>query len=340
VKNAFALIGVGSILLAAACGLDTEGGFVTPNETNPSSTTGSGGSGGTGNMGGSSTMSSGGASSSSSSSSGAGGSPMPENCLNGLDDDFDGMTDCEDSDCGAFTCVPSYPGASQYLSVVSSANQCPTDAPATTLGTCEGQCNCNANGGTCSQSTLYDANLVCGSPSGPFLSPLNCFDFSNTNVSRAFLATVTHRNDASCTPTNATAAAAQSQACALATPGACTNVGEVCVPTVQAKTASCVLVPGEVTCQSPYTVGSTVYEDSSTTCNCSCGSGTPSCPGASLIRYTSTNCSTGANTHQLSGCTVVNGINSVRIDDLNGSISCTPDGKLVTTTQPQTLCCM
>jgi hypothetical protein len=83
----------------------TSGGGSNPVTTSSSSVSGGGGMG-SGGMGGG-----GGASSSaSSSSSGGGGMPGGEDCLNGLDDNADGLIDCADPNCQPVaSCVPSVP---------------------------------------------------------------------------------------------------------------------------------------------------------------------------------------------------------------------------------------
>lgn len=132
-------------LVLPACGADTEGVFQSSSNTNTggsngsnSSSSGDGGStvsssqssssSGNGQGGGlssstsssgqggglaSSTSSSGSSSSSgqtSSSSSSSSGSGMPEDCLDGLDNDLDGAIDCADSDCTTgFTCTDEAP---------------------------------------------------------------------------------------------------------------------------------------------------------------------------------------------------------------------------------------
>src|SRR5207253_611948 len=92
-------------LLAALIGIPAACGeaFVS---TTSSSATSSGSVAGTG---GATTGTGGATTGTSGSTTGTGGAAVEQDCTNGLDDDGDGSTDCEDPDCSDFSCVPAPP---------------------------------------------------------------------------------------------------------------------------------------------------------------------------------------------------------------------------------------
>jgi hypothetical protein len=98
----------------------------------------------------------------------------PENCTNGIDDDCNGKTDCEDPACGAYTCAPAVPSGWFGLVALweapagSSAPSCPLhyqnlmDAkagPSASSATCS--CSCSASGQVCSATGVLHADQTC-----------------------------------------------------------------------------------------------------------------------------------------------------------------------------------
>lgn len=197
--------GSGLIILGAfmlpACGADTDGVFQSSAGTNTGSSSGNGGeagagqgssssgqgggvsgsssSSGQGGGGGNGTGGSSGQSSSSSSASSSSGSGMPEDCLDGLDNDLDGDIDCADADCTTgFVCTDEAPQGWTSVAIEQGMGAAPPAAPCVDGSLAEAlftgpagpaecsACTCGAlTGNTCNGPTLacFVGSNNCGS---------------------------------------------------------------------------------------------------------------------------------------------------------------------------------
>jgi len=116
---------------------------------------------------------------------GLGGAATLEDCTNGVDDDADGLSDCEDTD--ACDCLPQKLSGWQGPYVVTPAAiddadpvACPTGTEVDVLGVVEAPpaqcptCSCQAPKGGCTQATAaYYASASCAGTGSPLLSPLS-----------------------------------------------------------------------------------------------------------------------------------------------------------------------
>lgn len=322
----------GGMLCSSACILDRAG--LKPD---PTSHAGGGGLVGAGGVG------AGGSAGSTTTSTGTGGTggagPVEQNCLNGVDDDGDTLTDCDDPDCAAFSCVPSVATATAYVALLGRGELCDAPGVSETVKWCEG-CSCNEYAGTCSFTAEVHNDPGCNSYITTENSPV-CRD--TQGVSRWIEATTNPNNDASCTPASAEVPATAASACSLAQAGRCSG-GEACVPASLATSQqSCVLLPGRVECEAPYTERRIVYQGASDQCTCSCpAAALQGCAATSIVVSASTNdCGTQDNLVAMDGvCHATGPMESVRYPAVAGTISCGVVTQLSDSSPANTLCCV
>jgi hypothetical protein len=109
----------------------------------------------------------------------------PENCTNGIDDDCNGLIDCADPACAAYTCVPPVPvGWVGPVALWQAANPATPPACQANYGapldqtsglnappaTC-GACTCGASGQTCSATGTFHLDQTCVSASCATVTP-------------------------------------------------------------------------------------------------------------------------------------------------------------------------
>lgn len=261
-------------LLALGCGLSPEG-------TNPQGVAGSGGMGPGGASAGS-TSSSGSGGIGGEQSGGAGGS-KPENCINGVDDDGDGLVDCDDqTDCADYLCTAMPMG--DYVVLGDAQGGCPAGYTPDAVYDCT-KCGC---GVSCKFTVdLYNAGMSCGG------SPVQTFDFDpalgsckniNPDLSTegggfGFKASPLAGTD----QCKVNAADTRRTICRPAGVGSCASGTKVCVPIPPAQEISCVVTADA--CAPPFLKETTVHEGASeSTCGCSCG-GMANCTGWTITQY-------------------------------------------------------
>lgn len=168
-----------------ACSLDTQGSYATPGAGTTGSGAGTGGSAGTGAGG----------------SAGEGGSvPVePENCQNGVDDDGNGQTDCEDAACApGYECVPEVPAGFTLSWVIDLPYLDLTEPPTCPDGTTAeidyvgpasatdcAPCDCAYTGYTCTGPTVvcaYYANDCNGNGQVVAWPKAGCQNFPNVSL--------------------------------------------------------------------------------------------------------------------------------------------------------------
>lgn len=265
------------------------------------------------------------------------GAGSGENCLDGVDNDGDSLADCSDPDCGGYTCVAEAPSATQYLTTVSAAGDCPADSPAVTLQSCT-SCSCNAAGGTCQSSVTFYADSSCSTYVATHNTPWSCVTPNATRWASGF---TTPDDDASCTPASAQVASDERPACEISSGGACANAGEVCVPAPSSTAAHCVVVDIGAGCPAPYTMRSPAFVGTPTTCDCSCSAGAQTCPDPVVIASTSTsNCTNTQTYHTGSGCTSVGYAASLQTLAVDGQVDCAASGTTSSVITDTMVCCL
>ena len=289
--------------------------------------------------------------------------PTTENCFNGVDDDCDGHTDCDDPDCTTIAvCVPPVTSPFAVGTTVIPASLCPqlytTELPIhsglTAAPNCSTGCTCGA---TCNTSIGYFNNAA---------NCPNTDDENNLSNLTTSCATWNHWNNAYdvhqlVTPANClpgglpdlppSSWASSKNACSTASVGGGCTGGNICVPVTPGP--SCEIAAGAHACDPGYTATSPWYTGltDTRTCSCSCGAVTSGSCGTTVTLYTDTSCGTGAlsttatasnnfncdtgGTSYFSGKIVLTGAGP-----MCGPPTYNPEGGQLTPTGQQTLCCV
>lgn len=221
---------------------------------------------------------------------GEGGSPAGEICTNGTDDDNDGETDCEDSDCGAYECVPPHPGAIAYVAPLGSGS-CGAGLEERDLLSCTG-CDCTATDGTCAaEFTVYDES-DCTDTGVPVNDGPACYDIADGYY--AFRARPVVSEAATCAPIQPTVTGTSTAHCSYDALSAGTCEAErVCIPKMPDASPRCVLVDAATSCGGAYNVDNGVSDtgDGDATCSCSCSVDTTTCDAPLHADSERSNCS-------------------------------------------------
>lgn len=326
-----AVCGFAAVLAPASCTLDVQG-------TGPDAP----GTGGTGpGVGGMGPGAGGMGTSTSSSSSSVGGSggqggvnpPPPEECLDGVDNDMDGLTDCADvDDCApaSYECVPEAPGGwdGNVRAVAVPAGDMLPDCAAgetpmqylagpATETLCAG-CSCTLSGAACSapEVTCWWGNGTCQGSADFTVSGQANNTCSSANAgsndgscqitgpAQVLVTGQCALNAGSGELTNPESWAEDVRVCISATPtgGGC-DAGQVCVPRSTTGTpdldgAVCITRQGTQECPAGWTdVDTQLYTtatDDRTCSACSCGQGATECTGGGYTAYDFNNCTQSA----------------------------------------------
>lgn len=227
---------------------------------------------------------------------GVGGSPV-EDCLNGIDDDANGETDCADSACQAgYACVPSPPqGWFGVGWIRPQMDPCPAELPnpvdlfdAAGLSvpplTCE--CRCEAPGGVqCStHAGCWPSANECNNNDPDKGTGTQCAtNVPTINAGTAWCKAAQPGAWGGSCARNALATTSPwtwnpaARACLRPAGGACPGAGEVCVPRLPASTGrACVVKSGDVGCP-PSLPAKAVYYDGTATDNRSCNAAGCTC---------------------------------------------------------------
>ena len=317
------------VFAGASCTLSTEGGLAPSSgsggQAAAGGTTSSSGTGGTGGT----TSGTGGTGGTSSGTGGVGntGGSAPEDCLDGIDNDGNSLTDCADPACQQdYECVPEAPSnwtGFAYVAMVTlpapTVAPCPDSAPPDLYYSKPGgpalcdSCNCaGLQGAGCSYPVMscYESSTNCGG-SVDFTASNNdnnCHLLPNSMVNdnqgdSCIRSQASQPNGSgSCaisggTPTVPPPWGDQAQTCDLSPPfGAGCSSGEVCVPSAgTAYPDICITRDGEHGCPSGW-IGYTAYTGADDTRGCSACSCTPqgvSCTAGGATVYDFDNCGTG-----------------------------------------------
>lgn len=309
--------------------------------------TGTGGAGGSGGGGTSSTGA-------------AGGAMGPEACLDGVDNDGDGMTDCEDADCGAgYECVDAAPAGWQgpyrvdQGSPSDPASQCdggtlpetfyaePAEAAECTACTCS-----DLMGASCSAPSIacWPGSTSCNGIQQdwtPALQNEMCAKPTNllgvtSSLSCLLSAPAAVVQKGTCTPSvvdfpNKDMWSGRVEACVLPSSGGGCGAGKACVPIGSDPAQSlCVKQDGKQACPAGFEVAVEAYADGDDTraCSaCACGDATVTCSG-SYTFYDANLCAMGGNNPPIavddSMCTNVSVLLDNSINNPSWSVSTDP----------------
>jgi hypothetical protein len=218
-----------------------------------------------------------------------------EICFDGIDNDCNGLTDCDDPACAAFECVAPAPDGWSFVGFSAETRpDCPGIFPASAdLKVIEGagshscQCSCAPVGGSCAgpftvelgSDPTCDAPTVTRTVAAP---QATCTPIPEGDVAvpaAPYAKVVPASQPTSCSPTvanTATTAAAPTdgRACTLPSAGACSRREQVCAPKSTPGLPLCVAKTGAETCpagfSNRYRAGAAVT-DGRTCSACSCG---------------------------------------------------------------------
>lgn len=299
--------------------------------------------------------------------SGTGGSSgWPEICGNGIDDDLNGQTDCEDPTCESYACVTLPPsGWTGPVALFEASTGTVPDCPAgltdvyvgnTGLEFSSASCTCGCDAPTnlgCTANIAYHGTSDCTSlASSTSVGAGSSCGATYTGAVAAVQVSFTASGSCGAgtpNPPSTTPATWQRQAraCALDSgaqnPAGCA-AGKVCAP-LSGESLACVLKTGDQECPAGYPTRRIYFQDvdDQRTCgNCSCAFAADSCT-ATVSAYQATDCTSLVLTAPSPGCYTGDvhaasaasvQMNNARCDSAGG----TPGG-CVLPAEPTTVCC-
>jgi hypothetical protein len=241
-----------------------------------------------------------------------------EDCTNGQDDDDDGKIDCEDEDCGAFTCAPNPGGPWQGPFEVAVGVPLATcdpglpNAAVLNLGgviappaSC-GPCSCGAaTGGTCGLAGFsWYSDALCGNAGVPEVpaAPSTCMPIGNTDTAKTLgaIGAIPPRVGGSCAPVAGSVAVTPSSfekkgvLCGGSAGGGC-GPDAYCAPQPSNAFGGklCVSANGDLTCPNGYEHKTIAYggvDDHRSCSQCSCGAAQGGCGTATTTLFAEANC--------------------------------------------------
>jgi hypothetical protein len=236
----------------------------------------------------------------------------PEICDDGIDNDCNGRTDCQDARCTStgFSCEQAPDGWTLVTFSESQHPPCPGNEDFTDLKVALGDssptcaCTCMGNGGSCdSDVTLsVSADPTCvggGATTMQVASGIaTCTALDNSiTIPNGARANITLPNTPSSCSGNAEVAGGltDGRMCRAQRFGAGCDTGEVCALRTTIGLTSCVTKDGKSACPTGYTkrnTAGTSADDSRSCDNCNCGAPTP-CNGGTVSLYSNGACSKG-----------------------------------------------
>jgi hypothetical protein len=260
-------------------------------------------------------------------SGGDGGGSGPEDCLNGIDDNGDGLTDCADPKCSpAHACVAPAPAGWQAIGWIDAqpGKDCPTgldlatelyDQSALSAPAADCGCECAAPEGVgCATHLRCNSGSSCSSTGTVKGVAAGCSTFTvpSVNGTNACRAEVPQAGGGSCAPKVTATLPAPSwspsqRACGASTGGSCANGAEICVPRLAGAQGPCIAKSGDVSCPETGYPQKTLFFDGKTTdsracagSDCECAApqgGTCACAadGCNVRVYGVDNCAAGLN---------------------------------------------
>ena len=320
--GAGAAAGTGGAATGTGTGAGTGG---SPTGTSTGGTAATGGSGGSG---------------------GSGGTPCSEACNDGIDNDGNNLTDCEDPCCAAWSCVdPTYTSWTGPVAVYVGTDQgiaCPSAWPDTEIDGGTGTitappasctaCSCgSASGISCNGSVTFYPAASCGGTGYPAAGTGSCQAVpSATLLHTSARAAAETASGGSCTPSGGVPTtvpatyATRNLACGGVVTGGGCAAGEVCLPPAPTgfDESLCIYRNGNRSCGGlgAFTEERSVHGEINDTRDCACSCGTPtgaSCSGGTTRVYspsTATSCTGSSQTLSHSGTCTALGANPGRMD--------------------------
>ena len=230
------------------------------------------------------------------------GCTATENCFNGIDDDCNGKTDCDDPNCAPTAiCVPAATAPFGYITQEPFGGSCASDA--TSGGTLYasnpggGGCNaasCGCNDSGCSTLVRQWSDGCPGTVFGSFsatvgntcshaLNGLNNLDPGSPS------GTLSCATTGSATPVNPPVMT-KALRCDVTNLGHCTVANTVCVPRSSSVHNQCIIASGAQTCPSGYPNGASWYASYTDNRACSCVCSATSCANSTLQGFNSSQC--------------------------------------------------
>jgi hypothetical protein len=236
----------------------------------------------------------------------------PEDCTNGLDDDGDGLVDCEDTDCDpGFACVPKKPGGwngpiALYDGDPAASPGCPVEFPAVAYegnddlvpmpAVCTG-CTCGAPGVTCTPAPLVlHGNAQCANQTGSAAQPQpgQCGPIQPPNGTAAYSAAAPQANAGACQPSMVTTMVppptwqTTGLACGAGATGTGCGATSICAPRAPSPFGAglCVYRSGDHACPAGYGVKHLYYDNvvDSRGCDpCTCAPAVASCAATTTV---------------------------------------------------------
>jgi hypothetical protein len=219
-----------------------------------------------------------------------GGGTGGENCLNGIDDDNNGHTDCDDDACknAGYSCVP----ASAGPPVTPPDGACGSGMGLVTVKTCSA-CACQpGNFGTCHLAYWLYANNDCSGVESSANVPTDgvCHDIASFGAGGASptvgaIAAPVGDHNAACGTNAATQPATDIALCSPPQVGTGCSGTDVCVP--PSTFSWCQLQDVGAVCATPYLFddGAVFADTASSTCSCLCPAGDPDCSDTPDITF-------------------------------------------------------
>jgi hypothetical protein len=286
-----------------------------------------------------------------------GAQPLPELCDDGIDNDGNGLIDCQDPACQPdHECVAEAPSGFSLAYVADGVQPACPGGPAPrqlysqAAPTCDlSGCNCGPPGGSCAASAaLYTTACMGGTATNVMMSAAMCYAGFPQSMSGSF----TVSNDGvTCNATGAagtTAAppATQLSLCAVSTGAGGCGAGQVCVRRPPAGFGNvCAIAPGAQPCPTDRPQQRTAGDSFNDLRACSCGcSSVKSCANTQVSLYGNGSCNGfgGQNVTPTSKCMVFNGsVASMRLRNATPG-PCQPSAVLTgvyTVVNEQTVCC-
>jgi hypothetical protein len=309
---------------------------------------------------------------------GSGDSCKPEDCLNGIDDDCNGLIDCADPACsnaGFFCTAAAIPAG--WTLVAYSANtrpSCPAQYgseqaivsnPAGAPDVCS--CNCSGTAASCQGTALYQGfpnACASGAVTVSLAVKAGACTTTSTSVTAGHYYTLPGSSavaqQGSCSGAGAVSSAPAPTFDAGATCTSPSQLGAgcpsgVCAPPTGTAFGACISHPGSAACptfgfvnQTLVSTGSPGYVDNRTCGSCPCATGVTCGAVSNVALYTSGTCS--GSTFNVGGsCGLVNAtanIGSYRVSFAqSGNPTCqptgasTPTGSVVLDSNVETICC-
>jgi len=270
---------------------------------------------------------------------GATGGGNGEQCLDGVDNDGDGLTDCGDvGDCAVdYECVAALPGA-EYVLLVDPASACPTGTEPSTAYACTG-CQCLITAVPCTVTLTAFSDASCSDTPATYTASGDCQ--AGSGSTQWMTLTSSMSTPPTCAPADTHAPAVQWKACLLAQPGLCPN-GQACVPRGPGPLSPCAHVGDTDVCPSDLPIALVTYGDEGLQCTCSCTAGAAQCGSASVaVWHNSPDCSGGSTTQIVGegGCQSAGVSGSLQFNIETATMSCPESAEDAPAGPGTKLCC-